>query len=156
MTIRCLLAVALFMGASATVLAEVVAEGSLQYEGGDWKVADAIAYARGDEISVSLSNIPFDREAFMADGKIDQFDLLRHEGNRLTITIDENPGFCLHTMTRTDESSSSMSSCKKEFLDATTIDIHDGTRIAGSVKWGEADGEHIHVRFDVPAPPKQD
>lgn len=69
------------------------ASGKVDFHGESWSVADAIAYPVDDGvIAVALSSKPFDRKAFAKDGKIDSFDVLRHNGmasaSSLTLKID--------------------------------------------------------------------
>lgn len=127
------------------------ATGSVQRDDSGWQVADAFAYPDGDEIEVVLSDKMFDRAAMASDGKIDTFDSMRHEGNTLTLNFDaDGPTMCLDFMSRSANGSSSGSSCNSDYPPTIKITTRTNERIAGSMQWGEAAGEHVHVSFDVP------
>jgi ankyrin repeat protein len=127
-----------------------MAEGSVRFEHGDWTAVDAIAYTDGDEIEVVFSDSAFDREAIAEDGVVNSFDAIRHSGNTLTVNVGlDGPTMCMDFMNRLDDTMYSGSSCRSEFMDAIEIELHNEERIAGRVNWGETDGEHIHLQFDV-------
>jgi hypothetical protein len=128
-----------------------LAQGSVHRGESGWKVADAFAYPDGDEIEVVFSDKVFDRADMSADGKIDTFDSMRHDGNTLTLNFDaDGPTMCVDFMTRGDGGSMGGSSCNSAYPPTITITARSADRIAGSMHWGEADEEHIHLSFDVP------
>jgi len=58
------------------------ASGTLNYQGAEWKVADGIAYVRGEgkeaKTVVTFSSVPYDRRDFARDRVIDEDDLQAH------------------------------------------------------------------------------
>jgi hypothetical protein len=128
-----------------------LAEGSVQRGDSSWKVVDAFAYPDGEEIEVVFSDKPFDRAEMAADGKIDTFDSMRHEGNTLTLNFDaDGPTMCVDFMSRSDGGSVGGSSCNSDYEPTIKVSSRTADRVAGSMQWGEAEGEHIHLTFDVP------
>jgi len=67
--------------------AAAAASGNVKFHGESWKVADALAYAEGDETHVVLGAAAFDRKAYAKDGKLDTFDFMRQGLSTLTLKI---------------------------------------------------------------------
>jgi hypothetical protein len=144
-------ALAAALALSLPAYAANLAEGSVQRDESGWKVIDAFAYPDGDEIEVVFSDKLFDRAEMAADGKIDTFDSMRHEGNTMTLNFDaDGPTMCVDFMSRGDGGSTGGSSCNSDYEPTIKVSSRTADRIAGSMQWGEADGEHIHLAFDVP------
>jgi hypothetical protein len=145
-----LLASVLLALPTAPALAEPAASGSVRLGGADWQVADVVAYPDDEEIEVVFSNVAFDRAAMAADGKVDSFDALRHEGNSLTLNIaTDGPTMCLDMMTRSENGSSGGSTCNSDYPPTITISARSADHIAGSMRYGDVDGEHVHLDFNV-------
>ncbi len=139
------------LSSSSVVSAKTSAEGNVRLGQADWTVADAFAYPDDDEIEVVFSDKAFNRSEMAADGKIDTFDTLRHDGNTLTLNFDaDGPTMCLDFMTRSANGSTGGSSCNSAYQPEIKVTARSADRIAGSMQWGETDGEHVHLSFDVP------
>jgi hypothetical protein len=125
------------------------ASGSVNVGGAAFKVTDAVAYPDDDEIEIVFSGQAFDREKMAEDGRIDTFDAMRHAGDTLTINLGaDGPTMCVDVKHHEGETMYSGSTCNSAFTEAMSI-RREGSRVVGSVQWGEAGGEHMHLRFDV-------
>jgi hypothetical protein len=142
---RTTLATALLLAAGAA------ASGSVDYRNAKWTVADAIAYADDEEIEIAFTSVALDRAKMTADGTIDSLDLMRAGGNKITINLDaDGPTMCIDFTSRAGDTMSSGSSCDSGMQEAITLTARSAERVAGSMQWGEKDGEHIHLSFDLP------
>jgi hypothetical protein len=144
-TLPCLLA--LIAGAASA--ADAPGSGSFTLDGKTWTVADAIAYPDDDGISVVFSNRAFDRREFARDGKIDDFDVLRHAGDGVasfTIEIGADgslSGYSAHSASRGGGGYSS------ELAEALELTARSDTRVAGSLRW-QGEDKAADLRFDLP------
>lgn len=130
--------------------AESLVEGSVKLGHADWAAADVIAFTASEGTQIVFSDQPFDREAITADGRIDDFDIMRHSGNSLTMILgSDGPDMCLHMQTRTADSLISGSSCQSGFPPAIGIDSQSADRVAGGMDWEGDAGEFVKLRFDV-------
>jgi hypothetical protein len=135
-------------------LAASTASGTVRVDHADFAVADAIAYPEGDSLRVVLASGALDREAMLADGGIDVFDLMRQKVDTLTLELGaDGPAMCVHVHSRDGDTQYSGSSCNSEYPDTIRIDARDDSRVAGAMRWGEAGGRHVHVAFDLPILP---
>ena len=152
--IRGLLPLALAAALAAPAAAAAPASGTLRVDHAAFDVADAVAYPDGETLRIVLASGPLDHAAMLADGGIDVFDLMRQEVDTLTIDVGaDGPAMCLHLQSRDGDTQYSGSSCNSEYLEAIRIESRDDSRVAGSMRWGEADGEHVHVAFDLAIQP---
>jgi hypothetical protein len=141
----CLLALA----AGAAFAAEPPASGSFVLDGETFTVADAIAYPDEGGISVVVSNRAFDRREFARDGKIDDFDVLRHAGDGVasfTIEIGGDgtlSGYSVHS------GNGGGGGYNSEIADALRLTTRSDTRVAGSLEW-QGEDKATDLRFDLP------
>jgi len=123
------------------------ASGSVHLNDASWTVADAIAYPEEDEISVTFADKVFDRKAFATDGKLDDFDVMRHGGQTLTLHVGKDgPTMCLDYST----GNGGGSTCNSDYPPTITIAARNADHIAGRMHYGDAAADHVHVDFDVP------
>jgi hypothetical protein len=127
------------------------ASGSVKLKGAEWTVADGIAMPDGDELEVVLLSQAFDRAKALEDGKLNTFDVMRQGGNTITINVAaDGPTMCVDFMSRAGDTMNSGSSCNSDFPPTITIVKRTPARIAGSMDWAEAGGDHVKVQFDLP------
>lgn len=69
------------------------ADGRFQAAGELRTVVDGMAVREGRNVLIVVTDQAFDRAAFGADGKYDQWDFLDHPGNSLKLTVDPEGGF---------------------------------------------------------------
>jgi hypothetical protein len=139
------LAAALMLASPAPTYAD--ASGSINFRDAKWTVADAVAYPDDEEIEIVFTEAKLDRAEMAQDGKIDTFDIMRSDGRSITINVDaDGPTMCIDFST----GNGGGSSCNSDFPPTITLTTRTADRVAGSMQWGETDGEHIHVRFDLP------
>jgi hypothetical protein len=123
------------------------ASGSINFRDAQWTVADAVAYPDDEEIEIVFTEAKLDRAEMAQDGKIDTFDIMRSDGRSITINVDaDGPTMCIDFST----GNGGGSSCNSDFPPTITLTTRTADRVAGSMQWGETQGEHIHVRFDLP------
>ncbi len=144
-TLSCLLALA----AGAAFANDPPASGTITLDGETWTVADALAYPDNGGISVVVSNRAFDRREFARDGRIDDFDVLRHGGAgvasfTLEIGADGSlSGYAMHS------GSGGGGGYNSDIADALKLTTRSDTRIAGSLAW-QGDDKAADLRFDLP------
>lgn len=127
------------------------ASGKVNFKGQSWDVADAIAYPGDDKtVEVALSSKPFDRKDIVKDGKVDSFDVMRHqmssEASTITLKIDADD-----TMSCLDYSlqGGGGSSCGSAQSQGLKLDKRSRDAIAGSFAF--TDGEDkVDARFNLP------
>ncbi len=123
------------------------AHGSVNFNGAQWQVADVVAMQEHDGVLLSLSDKPYNRSEFAIDGKLDSFDILRHNGHTLTLKIDHNgPTSCVDFT----NPGSGGSKCSSEFATAIALSKNDAQQVVGVMHWGKADAEQIEVEFACP------
>jgi hypothetical protein len=141
----CLLALAV----GAALAGDPPASGSFMLDGETFSVADAIAYPDEDGISVVVSNRVFDRREFARDGKVDDFDILRHAGDGVasfTIEIGADgtlSGYSVHS------GNGGGGGYNSEIAEALQLTTRSDTRIAGSLDW-QGEDKATDLRFDLP------
>jgi hypothetical protein len=147
--LSCLAAFLISVGVNG---AEPKVEGTVRFDELVWEAIDAIAYQHDeDELRVVFSNTRFDREAMLADGRIDAFTLMKHSGSWLALAIGKDgPGNCLQFFHRSEAARSSGGACDNTFVDAMEIERQEDGRIAGRMRWNPPHGEYIRLAFDVP------
>lgn len=137
--------------AVSPVLAKPPAAGTVRNERANWTVADAIAYPDADEIEIVFTDKAFDRGEMASDGKIDTIDAMRHDGNTLTLNVAaDGPTMCVDMSTHSADGTFSGSSCNSAYSPTIKIDARSVDHISGSMHYGEVDGEHIFLSFDLP------
>lgn len=125
------------------------ASGHVNYHDQSWDVADAMAYTDGEYLAVAISSKAFDRAAFAKDGKIDIFDIMRHDGSTITLKVDaEGKVNCLD-FSLPNGGGSSCGSLGESFNQTR----RDAKGIAGTMDFKGDEGEQIKVSFDVPIAP---
>lgn len=124
--------------------------GEISLRKSTWAVADTVAFVEDGELRVAVSDVPFDRDAMRKDGKLNVFDVLRHSGQTVTLSIGANgPSGCYDFYVRAGDTQYSGSSCDGELDKAFSGLGNDGTRARGAVDWRK-DDEKIVVNWDVP------
>lgn len=145
MTQRALVAL-VSIAASGAASAAATVSGNVAFQGSTWPVADAIAFADGEDLSVVLAQQKFDRAELAKDGKLDDFDVLRHDGDTITLRVDpENEVGCLNF----SAGGGGGSSCNSEYARQFKLVARDGQHIAGTFTFDD-DGKTSVVKFDVP------
>jgi hypothetical protein len=115
-----------------------------------WTVADTVAFMEDGELRVAVSDEAFDRDAMRKDGKLNVFDVLRHSGQTVTLSIGaKGPSGCYDFYVRAGDTQYSGSSCDGELDQAFSGLGNDGKRARGAVDWRKGD-EKIVVSWDVP------
>lgn len=123
------------------------AKGSVRLDDESWQIVDAVAMQEDNQFKIALTDRPYDLNEFSLDGKLDSFDILRHEGHTLTLNIDANgPAMCINFT----NSHGGGSKCNSDFERAVLLKERTNSHISGSMHWGEKNAEHIRVTFDVP------
>ncbi len=124
-----------------------LASGSVHMSDASWTVVDAVAYPDDDEIKIALAEKAFDRKDIGSDGKLDDFDVMRHGGRTLTLHVGKDgPTMCLDFST----GNGGGSTCNSDYAPTITISAQTADRITGRMKYGETGADHVHVDFDVP------
>lgn len=140
----------LFIHGTPSVAADAFVEGSVDLGQGEWIAADVIAFQDDEEVKIVFTDKTFDREEMAADGRIDDFDVLRHLGDTVAISIGaDGPGMCLQMQSRTDDGMISGSSCQSTVPSAITISSQTSSRISGSMDWTGDNGRSIALRFET-------
>jgi len=126
------------------------ASGKVKIHGEPWSVADAIAYADGDETHVVLGSAAFDRKAFAEDGKLDDFDFMRQSGLK-TLTLKVAADGTMNCMDFSTGSGGG-SSCGSA---GAGLKLTERTpkSIAGTFKLSDGD-DQADVQFKVPVESK--
>ncbi len=131
-------------------IAADAASGSAKLEGIGFDVVDALVFPNHDGPAIALSDTAFDKEEMRKDGKVDNFDRMRHKGQLITINLsDGNPTMCVDYAFHKDESSTSGSVCETGVADAVKLRESSATRVRGAMKWSKDSGESIDVSFDA-------
>lgn len=114
-----------------------------------WTVADTVAFVEDGELRVAVSDVAFDRDAMRRDGKLNVFDVLRHSGQTVTLSIGKDgPSGCYDYYVRAGDTQYSGSSCDGALDTAFSGLANDGTRAKGAVDWRKGD-EKIVFSWDV-------
>ena len=126
---------------------ESLAKGSIHINGEAWQVVDVLAIQNNNNKNIIFTDHPFNRDAFTADGKLDNFDLLRHKGHTLTLNFEGiNPNSCIDYT----NNNGAGSKCSTDFPDSITLKTNTESGISGAIQWGEQNTDHIQVTFEVP------
>lgn len=114
-----------------------------------WDVVDAIAYRHDDEVLVVLSNKNYDRAAFAKDGKLDDFDFIRHTMNTgaSTLTLKFDANFKLNGMQYSLPGGSGARS--GDPAEKFILGKHSTNALAGEFSYAK-DAEKVAVSFDLP------
>lgn len=141
---------AFLMSIAATAGAgEPPASGTFTLDGETYTVNDAIAYPDDGGVSVVVSNRAFDRKAFAKDGKVDDFDVLRHGDDGVaSFTVEigsdgELSGYGVHTAHGGGGGFSS------DMAEGFTLSRHDAGHVTGSLQF-TSDDRAADLRFDLP------
>lgn len=129
--------------------AEPPASGRFILEGEAFEVVDAIAYPDGDAVSVVVSNRAFDRKALAKDGKLDDFDVLRHVGDGVaafTIEIGADGTLSGYGYNSDRGGGGGYSS---EMAEGFALSRRETGHVAGSLRF-EAEERSADLRFDLP------
>lgn len=125
------------------------ATGTFTIDGETFEIADAIAYPDGDDTAVVVSNRAFDRKALAKDGKLDDFDVLRHVGDGVaafTVSIDAEGAFSGYSISSGQGGGGGYSS---EMADGFTLSRRDAGHVAGALRF-DGDERSADLRFDLP------
>jgi hypothetical protein len=125
------------------------ASGTFTLDGETYTVADAIAYPDGEEVSVVVSNRAFDRKALAKDGKLDDFDVLRHADDGVasfTIEIAADGTLSGYGSQTAHGGGGGYSS---EIADGLKLTRRDAAHVAGSLAFS-TDSRSADLRFDLP------
>jgi hypothetical protein len=137
---------------SATLAAAAAtppASGTFTVDGETYTVADAVAYPDGDEVAVVVSNQVFDRKALAKDGKLDDFDVMRHGDEGVaSFTIDiaadgTLSGYGVRTRSGGGGGYSS------EVADGLSLARRGSSHVAGALRF-TTDERGADLRFDLP------
>ena len=134
---------------ASTGAAEPPASGSFSIDGETYEVADAIAYPDGDEVSVVVSNRAFDRKALAKDGKVDDFDVLRHVGDGVaafTVSIGADGTFSGYSISSGQGGGGGYSS---DMAEGFALSRREPGHVAGSLRF-EGEERSADLRFDLP------
>jgi hypothetical protein len=135
--------------ASGLAQAGAPSQGHVALEKQSWDVADAIAYRRGDEVLVVLSNKNYDRAAFAKDGKLDDFDFIHHtmDTGASTLTLKFDAESKLNTM---EFSLPGGSGARSGDMDRNfAMGKHSATELAGVFNYTDG-ADKVAVSFDLP------
>lgn len=138
-----------FVLCAAAGAVEPPASGTFTVDGKTYEIADAIAYPDDDDVSVVVSNRAFDRKALAKDGKLDDFDVLRHVGDGVaafTVSIDAEGAFAGYSISTGQGGGGGYDS---DMAAGLALTRREPGHLAGSLRF---DGEErsIDLRFDVP------
>ena len=139
------------MVTQAPTEAAAAAGGEVKLKGSSWEVGDGIAYpGDGNTIEVALSNKPFNRTSFAKDGKIDSFDLMRHQmethANVITLKIlRDGSSSCIDFLL----DAGGRSTCGSAQSRGLKLTKQTSDAIGGSFAFKDGD-DAVDVRFDLP------
>lgn len=126
------------------------AHGHVTLEKQDWDVADAIAYRSGEQFIVVLSDKPYDRAAFARDGKLDDFDFIRHHMDKEASTLRLKFGADLRPETIEFTTSSGGGARSGDLAKAFVPTAkHAAAELAGTFDYGSG-ADKVKVTFDLP------
>jgi hypothetical protein len=137
-------------GAGSVAATETL--GNVRLDGPAWKVADGIVVDGDDDaIVVAFSDVVFDQARMLADGRLDGFDLMRHEGNQIRLSLSNGVSSgCIDFVTLIGEMVKSGSHCQSDMENAVKLSAMTDTRVAGRILWVSEDGKgEVDVHFDV-------
>lgn len=133
------------------------ASGQVTLEGVDFEVVDAMAYANRGGLTIALTNQAFDRDKMRADGKVDTFDRMRHDGQALMINLKDGAvSGCIDYAFDIGDSSTSGSICNSTIAETIVIDRHDAEQVVGRMDWTGDDNERVNVTFEAGIEPSGD
>lgn len=135
--------------ATATATAAPPATGTFTIDGETFTIADAIAYPDGDDTAVVVSNRAFDRKALAKDGKLDDFDVLRHVGDGVaafTVSINAEGAFSGYSISSSQGGGGGYSS---DMADGFTLSRRETGHVAGALRFDGAE-RSADLRFDLP------
>jgi hypothetical protein len=125
------------------------ASGTFILDGETYAVADAIAYPDDDDIAVVVSNRAFDRKALAKDGKLDDFDVLRHVGDGVvafTVSIDAEGAFSGYSVSTGQGGGGGYDS---DMAAGLVLSRRDAAHVAGRLAY-DGESRSLDLRFDLP------
>lgn len=142
-------AIPLALCAATAAAAEPPASGTFAIDGETYAIVDAIAYPDGEDIAVVVSNRAFDRGALAKDGKLDDFDVMRHTGDGVaafTVEIGADGSLSGYSISSGSGGGGGYSS---DMAEGFQLAKREPGHVAGSLRYAGED-RAADLRFDLP------
>ena len=146
------LALTLALFTSTCALAKTGATGTVNLDGVSWPVVDAVATLDGEKLEVVFAQKPFDRAAWIDDGKFGTFDLWDFKDNAardaqsLSIAIDQADGSYAGHNVKTAKGSGG--GFDNSYDNSVTLTARDDKHVAGTINL-VGGGISAEVSFDL-------